>query len=452
MRALAVCLLVLALGGCRKGAGGGVADSVAPTGPADRSGAPVPDSTAAPAVESTEAGPSDAQDAVSPTGRTAEAPRWPAEEPCRLGARKVWHQEVRRMEPAPTPPAPVAGLPEALDLAMDEGWNVCAVTPDHAASCWGVGIRGALTDDPEARARPAPIAGLTEVAAVLPAQTPHACALGLDGSVACFGAPNNRKLGSAANETPHWSETPARVEGLPRAKSLAVGFGFACALAEDGTVRCWGRNDSGQLGDGTRESRWTPAPVSGLSDVTAISAGREQACAVLEDRTVRCWGDMLATFCRDQAVVPTPVPDLSGVARISVGWDHACAVLGDGGVRCWGENDGGQLGDGSLTHRFTPVAVSGLADALAVESGDGVTCAVRRDGSVACWGKNQCGQADGGASGRLYLETPAPVPGATNVAQVAVGGMQTCVRRADGAVLCWGATTPPQLAACLAVW
>jgi len=440
-----VCLLLLGIIGCRKGSG----EEAAGASPAERKAA-AGDAASRSAPDRADA--TTAPDAPeAPDAPAAQAPPWPTREPCRLAARKVWHEEVRRMEPPPTPPSPVEGLPAALALALDEGWNACAVTPDHGATCWGVGIRGPLADDPEARSRPGPIAGLADVALVLPAQTPHACTLGLDGSVSCFGAPNNRKLGSAANET-WWSEAPARVVGLPKTRALAVGFGFSCALAEDGTVRCWGRNDSGQLGDGTREPRRTPAPVPGLTGVAAIAAGREQACAVLEDRTVRCWGDMLATFCREEVPVPVPVPGLAGVAQLSVGWDHACAVLEDGTVRCWGENDGGQLGDGSWTHRFTPVAVAGLTDAAAVEAGDGVTCAVRRDGTVVCWGKNQCGQADGGASGRPYLETPTPVPGVTGVAQLAVGGMQTCARRTDDGVLCWGATTPPQFAACLAAW
>jgi alpha-tubulin suppressor-like RCC1 family protein len=355
------------------------------------------------------------------------------------------------MELPPTPPSPVDGLPTALALAIDEGWNTCAVTPDRGVACWGVGIRGALGDEPEVRGRPGPIAGLADVAAILPAQTPHACALGLDGSVACFGAGNNRQLGSAANET-GWTLTPSPVEGLPRSTALAVGFGFTCALAADGTVRCWGRNESGQLGDGTREARQTPAPVPGLAGVTAISAGREQLCAVLADRTVRCWGDMLATRCPDQHTAPVTVPDLADVAQLAVGWDHACATITDGTVRCWGEGDGGQIGDGGRMRRFTPVAVPGLADAVAVETGDGVACALRKDGTVACWGKNQCGQADGGASARTHLTEPAAIPGVTDAVELAVGGMQSCVRRRDGGVLCWGATTPSQLGACLAAW
>ena len=455
-RMLLVCLCALAAGGCRKGAGGRTSEAATSPATAEESapaeaGGTVVDAPPSPSAEATGEPPAVATAGGASAAALPEAPAWPTEEPCRLAARKVWHREARPMELPPTPPQPVDGLPKVLELAIDEGWNTCAVTPDRGVSCWGVGIRGAIGDDPAVRGRPGPIAGLADVAAILPSQTPHACALGVDGTVTCFGAANSRQLGSAANETT-WTETPERVEGLPKAAALAVGFGFTCALAEDGTLRCWGRNESGQLGDGTREPRATPAPVPGLSGVTAISTGGEQACAVLADRTVRCWGELLATRCRDPVVVPIAVPDLADVTQLSVGWDHACATIADGTVRCWGEGEGGQLGDGGLGRRFTPVAVPGITDAAAVEAGDGVTCALLRDGSVRCWGKNQCGQADGGASQHLYLENPSPVPGVTDVAQLAVGGMQSCVRRTDGSVLCWGATTPQQLMSCLAAW
>ncbi|MBN1770268.1 MAG: hypothetical protein JXB32_03310 [Deltaproteobacteria bacterium] len=447
-RLLVVCLLVLGAGACRKGAGGGTSEATsAPTGAGGTEVAAAP----AASGEATGAGSADAPSTTAATATGPEMPTWPTGEPCRLAARKVWHAEAKRMELPPTAPAPVDGLPTVLDLAIDEGWNTCAVTPERGVACWGVGIRGLVAEDPDVRGRPGPIAGLADVAAIRPAQTPHACALGVDGSVVCFGAANNRKLGSAANETT-WTETPEPVAGLPRATALAVGFGFTCALVEDRTVHCWGRNESGQLGDGTREPRTAPALVPGLSDVTAISAGREQACAVLADRTVRCWGEMLATRCPDPFVAPVAVPGLADVVQLAVGWDHACAVVADGTVRCWGEGEGGQLGDGALARRFTPIAVPGLADVAAVEAGDGVTCALRKDGTVACWGKNHCGQADGGTSDRVYLDVPAAIPGVAEVAQLAVGGMQTCVRRTDGGVLCWGATTPSQLGACLAAW
>ncbi|MBI5499184.1 MAG: hypothetical protein HY907_03005 [Deltaproteobacteria bacterium] len=391
----------------------------------------------------------------------AEPPGWPTSEPCRQSARKVFADYAKPMSVAPTPPGPVPGLTTTTALAMDEGWNTCVVTPEGAAVCWGATIGGLLREDPENhdipvadpenRGRPMLVAGFAGLVSILPSGAPHACGLRGDGTVGCFGLNRDGQLGRPAFE-PTWSDVPLAIEGLPAVLSLAVGHAFACALVEGGGVLCWGRNESGQLGDGTRASRPTPAAVPGLGGAKAIAAGREQACALLSDGTVRCWGDMLATRCLDPFVSPTPVPELAGVIELSVGWDLGCAVLGGGGVRCWGDGEGGQLGNGELARSFLPVAVAGIEDAAAVEAGDGVACALRRDGTVACWGKNQCGQVDGGASGKVYVAEPAAVPGVSDVVELAVGGMQTCARRKDGAVLCWGATTPPQFSACLLAW
>lgn len=361
-----------------------------------------------------------------------------------MAARLSWSARAKKMSVAPTPPTPVPGISGALAIAIDPGWNTCAVLADRSAACWGISIRGALGDDPRGRSRPAPIPGLASVEEIRPADS-HACARLTDGTVRCFGAALDGRLGPAVSEG--WVETPVAVPGLTGVARIASGFGFSCAIGSGG-ASCWGRNESGQLGDGTRTSRAAPAPIVRLRGATAISVGGAQACAVLADRTVRCWGDMVATMCRDAYPIPVDVPGLAGVAEVAVGWDHACARLDDGTVRCWGGDEGGQLGRSSGS-RYLPAPVEGLRDVARIATGEGVSCAVLRDGTVRCWGKNDCGQADGGASGSLYSSAPTPVPGLTEVRELAVGAYQSCALRRDGSVFCWGATTAEQLDACL---
>ena len=73
--------------------------------------------------------------------------------------------------------------------------------------------------------------------------------------------------------------------------SVDTGSGFTCAVRDVGTVSCWGRNDSGQLGDGTTVNSENPVDVAGVTDAVAVSSGGRHACAVLGDATLRCWGD-----------------------------------------------------------------------------------------------------------------------------------------------------------------
>lgn len=385
--------------------------------------------------------------APAPPAPPAEPPSdpWPTTEPCRMAARLTWSASAGRMSLPPTPPTPIDGL-DAVAIAIDPGWNACVVEAGGGASCWGISIRGALGDDPEGRARPGRIPGLADVAEIRPADS-HACACLADGTVNCFGTASDGRLGPALTEG--WTETPVGVPGLAGVARLAVGFGFGCALGEDAVVRCWGRNDAGQLGDGTRENRAEPAPVVRLRAAAAIAAAGEQVCAVLPDRTVRCWGDMVATMCGDAYPTPVDLPDAAGVAEVAVGWDHACLRLEDGTVRCWGGDEGGQLGIGWRGRQYLPVTVPDLSGVVRIAAGEGVTCAIREDRTVRCWGKNHCGQVDGGASGALYLDVPTVVPGLADVRDVAVGAGQTCALREDGSVWCWGATTPEQIGACL---
>jgi hypothetical protein len=106
----------------------------------------------------------------------------------------------------------------------------------------------------------------------------------------------------------------------------------------------------------------SPVPISGLSGVTSVVVGEMHTCALMGDGTVRCWGDnrygQLGDGTTDTRTTPTTVPNLSHVAEIAAGRSHACARLESGAVYCWGRNYYGQVGDGTTTMRLVPTAVA----------------------------------------------------------------------------------------------
>jgi len=225
------------------------------------------------------------------------------------------------------------------------------------------------------------------------------------------------------------------------ATRVAGGHSFSCALRPDGSVRCWGENGFGQLGDGTTVDRLTPVPVSGLNNAIGVAAGFFHACAVVADGTVRCWGGngfgQLGDGTTTERHAPVPVNGLSGVVEISTGGSHTCALRIDGTVRCWGRNaNGGQLGDGTTTNRLTPVPVVGLSDVVSLSGGGNHTCAVRADGTAWCWGRNVNGQLGIGTT--TGQTTPQQVGGIINGVAITAGLEQTCALGADGIVQCWG--------------
>jgi alpha-tubulin suppressor-like RCC1 family protein len=228
-------------------------------------------------------------------------------------------------------------------------------------------------------------------------------------------------MGELGNGTTTDSLVPVPVSGLTDVTAISTSWGYtctshddgssltidcwaashSCALLADGTVRCWGLNWDGELGNGTTTQSLVPVQVSGLSGVRAIAAGGGQTCAVLTGGTVQCWGyngnGQLGNGGTLESTVPVPVGELMGTSAISAGYAHACAVLTDGTVRCWGANDYRVrcfIGCGLETlaaDSLVPVPVSGLAGVAAISAGQGFTCAALTDGTVLCWGRGPLG-------------------------------------------------------------
>lgn len=182
------------------------------------------------------------------------------------------------------------------------------------------------------------------------------------------------------------------VSGLTGVTNISAGRGASwmaahtCATVSDGTVRCWGRNNYGQLGDGNSTNSATPVTVSGLTGVDGIFAGEDHTCATVSGGTVRCWGrgsnyGQLGDGNSTDSATPVTVPSLSNVTAISASRSFTCVTLYDGTARCWGKNGNRQLGDMTTTTRTTPVAVTGITGnpgwptTVTITAADGATTA-----------------------------------------------------------------------------
>ncbi len=273
----------------------------------------------------------------------------------------------------------------------------------------------------------------------------HGLVVKTDGTVATTGDGGNGRLGLGNT---NYRATYATIPGLTGVVAVGGGAAHSVALKNDGTVWAWGWNAYGQVGDGDPTvNRVAPSQVTGLSGITQIATGYWHTLALKSDGTVWAWGrneyGNIGDGSLTNALVPIQVPGLTGVTAIGVGLYHSLAVKSDGTVWAWGYNSHSQLGDGTTTNRTSPVPVAGLTGAIAVAGGQYHSMAIKTDGTVWTWGRNNAGQlGDGTTTSRT---APVRAGTLTGVTAIAAGDIHSLAMGAGGTVYSWGANSEGQL-------
>lgn len=270
----------------------------------------------------------------------------------------------------------------------------------------------------------------------------HTCGLDPDGVALCWGANEGGQLGDGSRTD---RLSPVLVRTDIRFASLTAGASHTCGLAGGGVPLCWGQNLSGQLGDGSRTDARFPRAVGGGLTFRSLVAGWNHTCGLTANGNAFCWGlngdGQLGDGSRLDRLVPTLVR--GAIESLTAGSAHTCGIS-ESQVLCWGDNRFGQLGDGTTEGKPQPTAVVGLpATPTLVAAGAVHTCALVSGGAAFCWGQNLQGQLGDGTS--TNRTTAVAVAGRYRFRALYAGGALTCGIATSGAQLCWGMNQSGQL-------
>lgn len=337
-------------------------------------------------------------------------------------------------------PTSWSGSTYTLTRATDSGGTGAATAYTGSAS--------STTDNGEFSTAAAVLSHATAVSAA----TSYTCAL-TESGVYCWGLNGYNQTGSTSSSV----TTPTLVAGLPGVPTaISTGYHHACAIVA-GAAWCWGSNISGQLGNGTSGGQTaTPVAVTGLSGktVTAISAGFQSTCAIASGGAY-CWGKNGSGEVGDGTTIQKTAPvavllpagrvDSISTSRTYVASGQTattCAAVA-GAAYCWGSGTSGQLGNGATTSNSTPQAVStsgALAGRIVTSVSVSMTgaCATT-DTTVACWGDDTYGQLGNGTSSTTPASSPVTV---SSISGVSAGNVSSALGYSCAVVSakawCWG--------------
>lgn len=322
---------------------------------------------------------------------------------------------------------------------------------------------------------PADTSGSTAVKSLVGGGS-HTCALLNNGSVRCWGYNQFGQLGYGHPNPIGDTELPYTAGAVPLidpAVQVVAGLEHTCALLSSGQVRCWGRNQYGQLGYGhtnpigDTEAVTSQSYVNLGSRAVRLAAGGYHTCALLSSGRVRCWGynyygqlgyGHTQPLGDDESPLDVPDVQVGGTVQdLVAGGYHTCALMGTGKVRCWGWGNYGQLGYGKTDtigdteYPSTAGDVQVGGTVLQLTAGTFHTCALLDSGGVRCWGYNGSGQLGLGYALTSHVgdgETPASVPAVDlgdRALQVSAGDSHTCALLSSGIIKCWGYNVHGQL-------
>lgn len=337
--------------------------------------------------------------------------------------------------------------------------HACVSQHGQSVKCWGLNSTFQLGTSTTANTGLATTGNLGSSAQIVRtiAGDASTCVLYADGTIRCVGSNTYGELGVGTTSNYQSNVQTVNIPALnvgEKAVDLAGGHSHYCFLTNNQRVFCWGKNAGGEAlqGVATPSQLNSPSNLSSLTSVVQLSAGFNHTCAVISDGSVKCWGKndfgQVGNGTSTSSPTAPAIALAGGVEKVRAGYQSTCAVLATGELRCWGHNSNGQLGLGNTTHQSAPVSVLASSHrvvdaALGLStSSEAQTCALLSGGSARCWANNADGQLGNGnqsnvalASSNSAFVTHAPFK------NIKTGSRFTCGVLFNDSVFCWGVNT-----------
>ncbi len=349
------------------------------------------------------------------------------------------------------------GLPapdDAIQFAQVTAgyFHSCGLTPTGKAYCWGGNTWGTLGDGTRtATQRPAAVAGGLRFTGI-DSGAGHTCGVTDAGAIYCWGLNDEGQAG--ADWTDPGIDEPRRLPGFQSWVEVSAGHDHSCGLTADGAVWCWGDNVTGQLGSGDPFGKsFQPVRVDSNVEFATVVAGYYQSCGLADSGQMYCWGrndqGQIGDGTNDNRFSPVSVSGDLTFRALGGGDAFMCGIATDGSTWCWGSNLSGELGDPALPGQSIPVRVGGLPDlekiygaggAFTLPSVPAYACGLTSAGDAWCWG--------GAIRGGLWegpTDGPIRVQSDARFRNLGLGAEHLCGVTTEGWAFCGGSNYAGQL-------
>lgn len=276
----------------------------------------------------------------------------------------------------------------------------------------------------------------------LSAGTTHTCAINPSSKLKCWG---RNQFGQLGDGTTTDQSVSTLIDSVNTYTEISAGDGHTCGITTSGVLKCWGRNNSSQLGDGTTVDQLSPIVIDIGINYSKISVSGSLSCGITTSGVLKCWGLNAYGGLGDGTVInktfPTVINPGTNYSVIATGALHTCGITTAGVLKCWGLNADGQLGDGTTANKTLPIVIDASSTYSKIAVSSFVlyhSCGITTLGVLKCWGNNNYGQIGDGTAG-VARAVPVIISSGTNFSDISAGYVHSCaVVSGTGILKCWG--------------